>query len=86
MYGEAIRKRVIEIVTEHVEEILGMFRECRIDLRSAMTIFVGGGSILLSKIIETVWKRYDGEYYVVNDSKVNVHGYRKKYLFDKEMQ
>ena len=86
MYGEAIRKRVIEIVTEHVEEILGMFRECRIDLRSAMTIFVGGGSILLSKIIETVWKRYDGEYYVVNDSKVNVQGYRKKYLFDKEMQ
>ena len=86
MYGEAIRKRVVEIVTEHVEEILGMFRECGIDLRSAMTIFVGGGSILLSKIIETVWKRYDGEYYVVNDSKVNVHGYRKKYLFDKEMQ
>ena len=41
---------------------------------------------MLSKIIETVWKRYDGEYYVVNDSKVNVHGYRKKYLFDKEMQ
>lgn len=86
MYGEAIRKRVVEIVTEHVEEILGMFRECGIDLRSAMTIFVGGGSILLSKIIETVWKRYDGEYYVVNDSKVNVHGYRKKYLFDKKMQ
>lgn len=86
MYGEAIRKRVVEIVTEHVEEILGMFRECGIDLRSAMTIFVGGGSILLSKIIETVWNRYDGEYYVVNDSKVNVHGYRKKYLFDKEMQ
>lgn len=24
MYGEAIRKRVVEIVTEHVEEILGM--------------------------------------------------------------
>ena len=69
-----------------LEEILGMFRECGIDLRSAMTIFVGGGSILLSKIIETVWKRYDGEYYVVNDSKVNVHGYRKKYLFDKKMQ
>ena len=51
-----------------------------------MTIFVGGGSILLSKIIETVWKRYDGEYYVVNDSKVNVRGYRKKYLFDIGMQ
>ena len=51
-----------------------------------MTIFVGGGSILLSKIIEDVWKRYDGEYYVVNDSKVNVLGYRKKYLFDIGMQ
>lgn len=86
MYGERIRRRVVEIVTEHVEEILGMFRECGIDLRSAMTIFVGGGSILLSKIIETVWKRYEGEYYVVNDSKVNVRGYRKKYLFDKEIQ
>ena len=86
MYGESIRKRVEEIVTEHVEEMLGMFRECGIDLRSSMTIFVGGGSILLSKIIEDVWKRYDGEYYVVNDSKVNVLGYRKKYLFDIGMQ
>ena len=86
MYGESIRKRVEEIVTEHVEEMLGMFRECGIDLRSSMTIFVGGGSILLSKIIEDVWKRYDGEYYVVNDSKVNVRGYRKKYLFDIGMQ
>lgn len=86
MYGEPIRKRVEEIVTEHVEEMLGMFRECGIDLRSSMIIFVGGGSILLSKIIEDVWKRYDGEYYVVNDSKVNVRGYRKKYLFDIGMQ
>lgn len=86
MYGEPIRKRVEEIVTEHVEEMLGMFRECGIDLRSSMTIFVGGGSILLSKIIEDVWKHYDGEYYVVNDSKVNVRGYRKKYLFDIGMQ
>lgn len=86
MYGEPIRKRVEEIVTEHVEEMLGMFRECGIDLRSSMTIFVGGGSILLSKIIEDVWKLYDGEYYVVNDSKVNVLGYRKKYLFDIGMQ
>ena len=86
MYGEPIRKRVEAIVTEHVEEMLGMFRECGIDLRSSMTIFVGGGSILLSKIIEDVWKHYDGEYYVVNDSKVNVRGYRKKYLFDIGMQ
>lgn len=85
MYSEAIRKRAEEIVTEHVEEVLGMFRECGIDLRSVMVLFVGGGSILLSQIIEDVWKRYGGEYYIVNDSKVNVRGYKKKYLFDKGM-
>lgn len=86
LYDSGIEERVTELAKEHVADALGMLRECGIDLRMCVTVFVGGGSILLSKIIEKVWQRYRGEYYVINDSKVNVLGYKKKYLYDKSMQ
>lgn len=83
MYDQGIEDRVTELAEDHMSDALGMLRECGIDLRLSVTVFVGGGSILLSKIIEKVWGRYRGEYYVINDSKVNVLGYKKKYLYDK---
>lgn len=85
LYDRGIEERVIELAQEHMADALGMLKECGIDLRVAVTVFVGGGSILLSKIIEKVWGRYQGEYYVINDSKVNVLGYKKKYLYDKNI-
>lgn len=86
LYDSGIEERVTELAKEHMTDALGMLRECGIDLRMCVTVFVGGGSILLSKIIEKVWHRYQGEYYVINDSKVNVLGYKKKYLYDKSIQ
>ena len=83
MYDQGIEDRVTELAESHVADALGMLRECGIDLRLSVTVFVGGGSILLSRIIDKVWGRYRGEYYVINDSKVNVLGYKKKYLYDK---
>ena len=79
MYDQGIEDRVTELAENHMSDALGMLRECGIDLRLSVTVTI----ILLSKIIEKVWGRYRGEYYVINDSKVNVLGYKKKYLYDK---
>lgn len=83
MYDRGIEDRVTELAESHVADALGMLRECGIDLRLSVTVFVGGGSILLSRIIDKVWGTCRGEYYIINDSKVNVLGYKKKYLYDK---
>lgn len=82
-HGQGVINRTLELATEHVATCLGRFRECGIDLRTTLTIFTGGGTILLSHIIEKVWQRYQGEYFVINDEKVNVKGYKQKYLSDK---
>ena len=85
MYDRGIEDRVIELAKEHMSDALGVLRECGIDLRLVVTVFVGGGSILLSNLIDKIWERYQGEYYIISDSKVNVLGYKKKYLYDKSI-
>lgn len=80
---QGVIDKTIELATEHVITCLGRFRECGIDLKTTLTIFTGGGTILLSQIIEDVWRRYQGKYYVINDAKANVKGYKQKYLLDK---
>ena len=82
-HGQGVNDRTIELATEHVIACLGRFRECGVDFKTTLTIFTGGGTILLSKIIEEVWKRYQGEYFVINDTQANVKGYKQKYLTDK---
>ena len=73
----------MELAGEHVNRCLGRFRECGIDFKTTLTIFTGGGTVLLSEIIAKVWDRYQGEYFIINDTKANVKGYRQKYLSDK---
>lgn len=75
--------RVKEIAMKYVSELLGIFRELGIDLKTTQTVFVGGGSILLSEFIQEVWKRYQGEYFIINDSKANAKGYKLQYLAEK---
>ena len=82
-YNQGVIEYTLALATEHVIACLGRFRECGIDLRTTLTIFTGGGTILLSNIIEEVWNRYQGEYFVINDAKANVKGYRQKYMLDK---
>lgn len=48
-----------------------------------MTVFVGGGTVLLKDIIDEVWKRYHSTYYVVDDPRANVKGFIKQYMAEK---
>ena len=77
-------ERVKEIAAKYVTELLGAFRELGIDFKTTQTVFVGGGSILLSELIQEVWKRYQGEYFIINDSKANAKGYKLQYLAEKK--
>lgn len=76
--------RVKEIAAKYVTELLGTFRELGIDFKTTQTVFVGGGSILLSDFIQEVWKRYQGEYFIINDPKANAKGYKLQYLAEKK--
>lgn len=88
--GEKVRfeqdliERVREIAAKYVTELLGVFRELGIDFKTTLTVFVGGGSILLAEFIQEAWKRYRSEYFVINDSKANAKGYKLQYLAEKK--
>lgn len=73
-------ERVREITEKYVTELLGTFRELGIDFKTTQTVFVGGGSILLSDFIQEIWKRYRGDYFIISDSKANAKGYKLQYL------
>lgn len=82
-YDNGIQQRVKEIVHDHVVELLGLFRELGIDFKTTMTVFSGGGSILLADAIEEIWERYGGEYFIVRDEKANAKGYQLQYRAEK---
>lgn len=77
-----IKDLIKNVVYEYVVNTLGIFRELGIDFNSITTIFVGGGSMLLSKVIQEVWIRYRGEYHIIHDPLANAKGYKKLYLAD----
>ena len=81
---ETSEERVREIAIGYVTELLGRFRELGIDFNTTQTIFLGGGSILMAEFIQIVWKRYGGEYSVINDTKANAKGYRLQYQVEKK--
>lgn len=76
--------RVKEIAAKYVTELLGAFRELGIDFKTTQTVFAGDGSILLSDFIQEVWKRYQVEYFIINDPKANAKGYKLQYLTEKK--
>ena len=80
--SEEIKELVKSVVYEYVVNTLGIFREIGIDFNSITTIFVGGGSMLLTDVIKEVWIRYRGEYHIIADSLANAKGYKKLYLAD----
>lgn len=81
-FSEELIHHIFEMAKEHVVELLGNFREAGIDFNTTLTIFVGGGSIVLSGIIADVWERYQGEYFVIDDINANAKGYKMRYLID----
>lgn len=84
VYKTELKERVREIAIGYVTELLGRFRELGIDFNTTQTIFLGGGSILMAEFIQIVWKRYGGEYSVINDTKANAKGYRLQYQVEKK--
>lgn len=83
-FEQELIERVKEISVKYVTELLGTFRELGIDFKTTQTVFVGGGSILLSDFIQEVWRRYQGEYFIINDPKANAKGYKLQYLAEKK--
>lgn len=77
-----LQERVKEIAVKHVTELLGIFRELGIDFKTTQTVFVGGGAILLSEFIQEIWKKYQGEYFIINDTRANAKGYRLQYQME----
>ena len=84
VYKTELKERVREVVIGYVTELLGKFREIGIDFNTTQTIFLGGGAILMAEFIQIVWKRYGGEYSIINDTKANAKGYRLQYQVEKK--
>ena len=82
-YSELVVRRTFEIAAEYMSDLLGSFLEFGIDFRTTVTVFVGGGTVLLKDIIDEVWKRYHSTYYVVDDPRANVKGFIKQYMAEK---
>lgn len=82
-FGPAVVSRVREMAEEYVVELLGTYREVGIDFKTTLTVFSGGGSILLADYIKKIWERYGGEYFIVQDEKANARGYKLQYLAEK---
>lgn len=82
-YSELVIRRTFEIAAEYMSDLLGSFLEFGIDFRATVTVFVGGGTVLLKDIIDEVWKRYHSTYYVLDDPKANVKGFIKQYMAEK---
>ena len=82
-YSELVVRRTFEIAAEYRGDLLGSFIEFGIDFRTTVTVFVGGGTVLLKDIIDEVWKRYHSTYYVVDDPRANVKGFIKQYMAEK---
>ena len=83
-YKQELKERVREVAIGYVTELLGRFRELGIDFNTTQTVFLGGGSILTAEFIKIVWKRFGGEYCIINNTKANAKGYRLQYLAEKK--
>ena len=76
-YDEAVCRIVREQARLFIDDLAGRLRERMIDLRSGKTVFVGGGSILLRKLIETCSKI--GPALFVDELSANTKGYELLY-------
>lgn len=82
--AKAIQDEVISLAENYVIEFLGSFRELEIDFATTYTIFTGGGAVLLRHMIEKVFQKYNGQYYIETDIHANAKGCRIQYLADME--
>lgn len=82
-------KRIIDATAQsHIAEIIRQLREDKIDLRTYLTVFLGGGSLLLRKYIEQFKeeRRTIGRIRFIEDINANCLGYEKSYKDYQKLQ
>lgn len=72
-YDETIVALVEGLVQDFVTDLLNSIRERGIDTKSAYTIFIGGGAVLLKRFLEKADRL--GRYMFIEDLKANAIGY-----------
>lgn len=77
-YAPALAEMVEREAVSFVGDLFGTLRERGMDLRTGLTIFTGGGAILLRRIIENTGKV--GRCLFVTDINANAKGFAKLYL------
>ena len=77
-YAPALAEMVEREAVSFVGDLFGTLRERGMDLRTGLTIFTGGGAILLRRIIENTGKV--GRCLYVTDINPNAKGLAKHYL------
>lgn len=82
--AKAIQDEVVNLAEKYMIEFLGGFRELEIDFATTYTIFTGGGAVLLSRMIDKAFQKYNGQYYIEPDIHANAKGCRIQYLADLE--
>lgn len=76
-----IRKIIEDTAQNHIAEIVRELREDKIDLRTYLTVFVGGGPLLLKSYIEKFKKERKtiGRMRFIKDINANCKGYKIMY-------
>lgn len=77
---EVVQNEVRDIAEKYVVEFLGEFRELGIDFATCFTVFTGGGAVLFQRILDKVFVKFDGRYYLEMDIHANAKGCRIQYL------
>lgn len=72
-YEEVVVRMAENMVQDFVTDLLNSIRERGIDTRSAYTVFIGGGSVLLKRFLEKSDRL--GKYQFIEDLKANARGY-----------
>jgi len=77
VYSEEVISIVMAMTEDFVEDLFNSLRERKLDLKSGVVVFVGGGGIRLKKVIESSGKI--GKTYFVEDINANAKGYELLY-------
>ena len=72
-YDTYVVEAVEGIVQDYVTDLLNSIRERGVDTKSAYTVFIGGGSILLRRFLEKSERL--GRYLFLEDLRANAKGY-----------
>ena len=72
-YDEYVVRAVENMVQDYVTDLLNSIRERGVDTKSAYTVFIGGGSILLRRFLEKSDRL--GRYLFIDDLCANAKGY-----------